>query len=269
MRDFFKGWKREAGLLTLGLACALATARASDDVEESAVIAKIEILGGKISKDESLPGKPVTAVNFQRGKRFNEKHLHLVTSFKSLKTLDLNGVKLTESGAEVISGIDSLLSLNLFNTDASDDALKQISKLSNLTKLDVGGRQITDIGVKEISNLKKLKKLSVKNTAMTDDGLRELCSIPELTILDLEGNKLTPAGITELTRLKRLSTLSLLNVRLTDRELKQLSELKQLKNLIFSESRTTESGLTELRQAIPKAIILREAPLIGTNPTDE
>src|SRR5580692_5727000 len=92
------------------LAVAILAARiilADDNLDESKAIEKIELLGGKVARDESLPGHPVIAVSFalaypSDNNRFNEKYLHLLKSFTSLKSLNLNGTKITNDSVKEI-----------------------------------------------------------------------------------------------------------------------------------------------------------------------
>ena len=64
---------------------------ADDTSDESEVIEKIELLGGKVTRDDKLPGRPVIGVSFDGSRRFNDKYLHLLKPITGLTTLDLSG----------------------------------------------------------------------------------------------------------------------------------------------------------------------------------
>ena len=134
---------------------------ADDNLDEAKAIQKIELLGGKIERDETLAGRPVTGVEFQGTKRFNEKYLHLLKAFASLKSLNLSSIKIT------------------------DDGMKTIGELTTVTTLYLGGRKITDEGLTELRTLKNLSELILCETSVTSAGhlvLRE--SLPMLRILN-------------------------------------------------------------------------------------
>ena len=47
---------------------------ADDNLDEAKAIKKIELLGGKVTRDEMLPGRPVIGVDLYGSKKFNDKH---------------------------------------------------------------------------------------------------------------------------------------------------------------------------------------------------
>ena len=78
-----------------------------DNLDESKAIGKIELLGGKVEGDESLPGRPVIGVDLHRSKRFSDKYLLLLNVFKNLESQELVGIKITDVGLKPL-GEDSL-----------------------------------------------------------------------------------------------------------------------------------------------------------------
>ena len=49
--------------------------------DESKVIEKIELRGGKIERDESQPDRPAIGIVFSTTSRFNDKYVHLLKPF--------------------------------------------------------------------------------------------------------------------------------------------------------------------------------------------
>src|SRR5438105_3614571 len=86
----------------------VAPAARADDAEDKAV-AFVEKLGGKVTRDEKLPGKPVVAVNL-RNTFVKDADLKELAAFKSLTTLDLSG-----------------------NPGVTDDGMQHLVPLKNLT----------------------------------------------------------------------------------------------------------------------------------------
>ena len=115
-----------------------ATAVVADQTsDESNEIAKVELLGGKVMRNEALRERPSICIDFQGSKRFSEKHLHLLKSLRNLTTLILDGTRIT------------------------DDSLKELGELKTLKELWVNGTQISNEG------LTKLKE-SLPNTTIHD-----------------------------------------------------------------------------------------------------
>src|SRR5579871_3843918 len=76
---------------------------ADEDTDESKASKKLVLLGAQITRDESLPGRPVTGVNFWADERFNDKYMHLLKSFPSLTTLDVRFSKSSDAGLKEIA----------------------------------------------------------------------------------------------------------------------------------------------------------------------
>ena len=89
------------GAVSWLILCPSALVRA-DDAEDKAV-AFVEKLGGKVTRDDKLPGKPVT-------------------------TLDLVGTKMTDAGLKELAALKSLSSLNLTGTKVTDAGEKELQR---------------------------------------------------------------------------------------------------------------------------------------------
>lgn len=131
----------------------------ADDSAGAQAIAKIQLLGGNVERDDNLPGRPVIGISFNQNCRFNEKHLHLLKPFVSLKSFDLRRVPITSAG------------------------LKEVNEFTNLTKLYLRGAEINDDGVTKLLDLKNLVELTLCDTKVTWVGLNDVReSLPKLRI---------------------------------------------------------------------------------------
>ena len=105
------------------LACLSVAARA----DEASAVKAVEKLGGKVTRDDKLPGKPVIGVN-------------------------LGGLvpgKVTDAGLKELKDLTQLKELVL-NGQVTDAGLKELKDLKQLTWLYLGGSKVTDAGVKEL-----------------------------------------------------------------------------------------------------------------------
>ncbi|XP_078251744.1 LOW QUALITY PROTEIN: ribonuclease inhibitor-like [Rhinoraja longicauda] len=107
-----------------------------------------------------------------------------------IQTLGLNGVGLTDSGAE--------------------DLASALSTNRSLTELDLSGNNLGDSGVKPVSTALrnpdcKIQRLRLNNVGLTDSGAEDLVSAlrtnPSLTELHLGDNSLTDRSVPALRRL--------------------------------------------------------------------
>ena len=81
---------------------------ADGNFDEAKMIEKIELLGGKVTRDETLLGHPVVGISFFQSSRLNDKYLHLLNAFENLTTLDLNDVQITNEGLVEIGKLQGL-----------------------------------------------------------------------------------------------------------------------------------------------------------------
>ena len=91
---------------------------ADDNIVESTAIQKVELLGGKVARDETSPHRQVTAISFAQGSpsdnnKFNDKYLHLLSSIPHLTSLDLANSPITDDGLKEITGLKNLTTLKL------------------------------------------------------------------------------------------------------------------------------------------------------------
>ena len=149
-------------VLLLAVALALNSAViAADNLDESAAIREIERLGGKIKRDDTLPGHPVTAVSFRMASPFEDADVPLLKPFTNLTTLDLRGTKIC--GTHIMGA-----------------GLKELRELKKLTTLDLSDTKITDAGLAELE-LNNLTTLHLSRTTIKDAGLKQLRKLKNLT----------------------------------------------------------------------------------------
>jgi hypothetical protein len=73
-------------------------ADADVQADESPAIRKIELLGGKVEREESPPGRPVVAVSFANGSRFRDSFVGLLQDFPDLSAVANAGAPHTNPG---------------------------------------------------------------------------------------------------------------------------------------------------------------------------
>ena len=127
------------------LACLSGAARA----DEASAVKAVENLGGKVTRDDKLPGKPVIGV-----------HLHEI------------GV--TDAALKELADLKQLTWLSLTVTRVTDEGLKELKHLKQLTALGLSHTKVTDAGLKELKDLKQLTSLDLSASAVTADGVADL-----------------------------------------------------------------------------------------------
>jgi internalin A len=134
-------------LLSLAV-CLAGCGQTQADREEAAVNAILK-LGGEVTKDEKLPGRPVVHVQ-------------------------LSGAGVTDSDLKNLKELKDLWWLRLGSTQITDAGLKELKEFKGLQYLDLFCTQITDVGLKDLKELKGLQTLILILTQITDAGLKDL-----------------------------------------------------------------------------------------------
>ena len=177
--------------LTLTFFCLTANFVLADDSNESQAMEKIELLGGEVTRDDTLPGRPVIGVNF--GRESANQHIALLKSFPSLTTLDLGNIQATDEDVKELKELAKLTSLSLRTAKLTDAGFKEIGAIGSLSSLGLGSF-ITDSNVREISRLKNLTQLNLSWARISDAGMKELNRLTKLEYLDLGSTKISDHG---------------------------------------------------------------------------
>jgi internalin A len=256
---------------------------ADEILDESKAIAKIELLGGKVTRDEALPGRPVIEVDFHRSKRFNDRYVHLLKSFTSLRSLNLYGIAITDCGLKEIGKLPNLADLCLYRTQITDEGLKELKKslpttfvyedtseegktISTIERLGgwvvrdhtlpshpvigvtlKGCKKFNDTHIDLLKSFTCLTTLNLSATDITDVGLSEISELQGLTDLNLWNTQVTDTGLDELHRLKNLCRLNLGATKISVEGLNKIGKLNNLTNLDLDYTMVTDVGLVELK----------------------
>lgn len=224
--------------------CARAFRKAmTDDVANATAYA--ERLGGKVVRDNKLPGKPVVELDFSN-RPITDADIKGIAALKSLTTLNLLNTNVTDKGLQELAAFKNLTTLRLGFTRVTDEGLKDLAELQNLTTLYLTGMPITDAGVKNVAALKSLTTLALSGKGVTNAGIKELAALKNLTMLYLHSVNITDAGLKELAPLKKLFALALNSTPITDVGVKELTALKNLTELYLSDTKVTDVGVKEL-----------------------
>ncbi len=81
---------------------------AQEASDEASAIKKIELLGGKVERDDTLPKRPVIGISFQESKRLTDSHLHLLKEFTRLQSLNFWGTQITDRGLKQLGELKNL-----------------------------------------------------------------------------------------------------------------------------------------------------------------
>ena len=107
---------------------------------------------------------------------FADDHMFLFAKFPKLKSLRLNGTKVSSKGLVYLQGLFDLEVLELSTFGIIDDVgLVSLKPLTNLKRLSlVGQAQVTDVGLEYLYALTKLTEVELQGTNVTPEGVTKL-----------------------------------------------------------------------------------------------
>jgi hypothetical protein len=149
-----------------------------------------------------------------------------------------------------ICRLPGLKSLLLKETQATDEGLRHIGKITGLEELYIwDAKSVTDAGVSHLASLKNLKNIHINRSKLTDEGLALLSSLPKIETLSLQENHFTDAGLARLAGRERLKNLyiGLGDGHITDSGIAHLIQFTSLEVLDLQKSQVTARGLEQLR----------------------
>ncbi len=272
-----------------------AASPASSSAEESAAIAWVKSVDGRIIRAKSKRGLgPVDYVGLRRGAgsdsnsgRVTDRGLKHLAAFPELRKLDLgtspkvtsNGIKGlsrlpklvdlsyspdNEDCVQALSHLKHLRRLNLFQGHVTDADLMFLSGLP-LEKLCLSYTSVSDDGLKQVVLLSELDALHLEKTSVSDAGVKQLATMQSLRTLDLSQTRVTKSGLEELTRLEKLQVLSLEGLEVGDAEVELLSAFDGLEKLSLHNNPVTDAGM----KTVGRLKELRRLSLVSTDVTDE
>jgi hypothetical protein len=230
--------------------------------EQRKAVAAVQNYGGWVHYDYEFvsgkiaPGRSPMAPRWLRsmlGDEYfqNVRQVNLAYDDSAGKRLDNTSLRGCDDLLKQISTLPGLKGLLLKETQATDEGLRYIGKMTDLEELYIwDAKSITDAGVSHLSRLTNLKMVHIGNSNLTDDSLARISSLPRMEEMSLQQNHFSDEGLARLSgkeRLKRLC-IGLGDVRITDGGLAHLAGFEKLELLDLQKSRVTDQGLEQLKR---------------------
>lgn len=134
-------------------------------LDEAAAVRAIERAGGQITRDNALPGHPVTAVAFWSGTNITEKEIELLRPFDRLTSLSIDlhdSANITPGGLREIGNLKNLTRFHVWNSAFArigDDGLKEIEKLEHLTRFGLSRNKTPGPGLRFVCYHRQLTSM--------------------------------------------------------------------------------------------------------------
>ncbi len=158
----------------------------------------------------------------------SDNGLKVLRSFRRLKWLTLQDLKITDEGLAHIVGLN-LDRLSVVKIPITRTGLQHIAANTQLTSLYLNGAAISDDDLGYLSPLKSLTDIKLYMMPIADRGMKHLiANHPTLTRLELYNLEVGDAGLKEIAQLRTLEGLSISGCRVTEAGVECLKSLKGL-----------------------------------------
>jgi hypothetical protein len=247
--------------------------------EQRAAVAAVQKYGGWVHYDYEFVNGKLTPGRNPRAPRWlrrlladeffqNVQQVSLVYDRSTGRRHDNDNVVPCDDVLARISSLPGLKVLLLKETQATDEGLKRIGKMSGLEELYIwDAKSVTDAGVVCLATLENLRKIHINGSNLTDDSLAALSRLPRIESLSLQQNHFTDDGLAQLAGQESLKELyiGLGDVGVTDSGIARLQHFKKLEVLDLQNSQVTARGVSQL-QSLPN---LKALWLSGSGVTKE
>ncbi|MDX1924873.1 MAG: hypothetical protein SFV81_00065 [Pirellulaceae bacterium] len=128
----------------------------------------------------------------------DDKSLKRLEGLTQLQYLSLEGSKISGDGLAVLRSLPQLKSLSLNGTRITDESLKHLLGVKNLTILLLNDTSVSDNGTATLALFTQLEWLYLNRTKVTDASMRKFGDLRELRFLSLLGTSVTDSGVADL-----------------------------------------------------------------------
>ncbi|MFT5327538.1 MAG: putative small secreted protein [Planctomycetaceae bacterium] len=166
-----------------------------------------QISDGELAQLASSPeaAAAITEVDMH-GARVSATGLSYLSKLPNLESLDASSTRIGEDSLVAIGQSQSLRSINLSNSDASDRVVGELSKIPHLQTLNLANTRISTDAARSLGEMRELTDLSLMGTA-TDQMVAGLTALP-IRRLDLSRSQITNASLPILLQIPTLESLN-------------------------------------------------------------
>ena len=185
-------------------------------------------------------------------------------SAAELKSISIDGSKVTDEGFRAVADCTNLESVFLANTGIGDGTLKQLAACPNLKYLSLEKTKVTAAGLGAIAGL-PVEHLAMERCEMTEDSFGAIGKLNKLKELWMSNAKMKPEWLVHLKGLTALKELNLMQAACDNEGAKVLATIESLEQLTLNNTEVGDEGFAALLE-LPK---LRRLLVDGSKVTRE
>jgi Leucine-rich repeat (LRR) protein len=247
------------------------------DLAKLPKLQKLDLSHTRISDEGMLNLKPATQIqdlNLYYSEWITDQGISAIKNWKNLKHLDVRGTRISNGTLEIVSHMPQLESLDISNTQVTEDGMDALIALTSLKQLSIGqGRLNGDLGfLRMLPTLVSLDIGGAKPTPpdmgggrrgaapvqpLSQNTMQALLELKNLHQLRLGFSGITAPELKQLSALQGIEKLGLQECpRVDDAAAAELASWKGLKYVDLQGTKVTDAGVDALRKAKPGLVVL-------------
>ena len=146
-------------------------------------------------------------------------HISRLSSLPLLEELNLDSCPVGDWSLAHLADnnvVPNLKSLDLADTDVTDEGLVHVAKMKNLEHLSLFYCEITSSGLRHLSNMHSLQALNLDSRDIGDSAMYHLRNLKNLKCLDVFSGRITDNGCSHIVKIQTLESLELCGGGISD-----------------------------------------------------
>ena len=216
---------------------------------------------------EELESLGVELIRDQNGKIFHLKaidsfigddDLAVLSGLNSLESVDLGRTLVGDEGMGHLAALASLRRLYLDHTRVGNAGLQRLRALESLEVLTLQGSRVDSMGFVSLASMRSLRTLNLEGLEVDSTGLEKLTPLPRLEVLVLAETAIDDVALTPLARIPSLRVLNLDGTGVSSEGLQRLVPLEHLKVLRARGTGLSEDAVRRFRRQRPETAVFNQ-----------
>jgi hypothetical protein len=182
-----------------------------------------------------------------------------VRRLENTRTVNLRNSEVSDDDLKVIASLRSVENFVAESGNLSAEGIGYLGKMKNLKSLSLTSIDMTDGQLSTLHIFPELQSLFLSDTGISDVDLAKIIELPNLKMLELSHNdRITGSGLKRLQPTEKLTYLSLSSSGITDDSLENLKNFPNLRSLFLADTPISDDGLTHLQGLIQLSTLYLE-----------
>jgi hypothetical protein len=197
----------------------------------------------------SDPGTP--SGPYAKGKALDDRVVDALTQLRSIETLWLSEMVITDQQLQRIATIARIHELYLRDTQIGDEGVKSLATVRGLKRLDLNTTLVSDAALETVGQFEQLEYLSLSSPNVKGPGVAHLARLRNLKELQFTGPNVTNDWIAAVASLQNLQWVELHSTSVDERALEHIKRWDKLHSLYLNQNAINVEAIGDLHKHLP------------------